>query len=54
MTFQRELLNNYKELKTPEPVGLGDGHTVIIKALGTEKIKFQCSISWKNYYWMHV
>ena len=36
MTFQGEILYNYKEFETPEPVGLGDGRTV--SALGSSKI----------------
>ena len=38
MTFQREVLRNYKEFETPESVGLGDGHDV--NALGVDSIKF--------------
>ena len=37
MTFQGEILYNYKEFETPEPVGLGDGRTV--SALGSGKVK---------------
>ena len=37
MTFQREVLHNYTEFETPQPVGLGDGRTV--EALGTGKVK---------------
>ena len=37
MTFQKELLHDYREFKTPEPVGLGDGHTV--EALGTGRVR---------------
>ena len=37
MTFQRELLCNYREFNTPELVGLGDGHTD--EALGFGRIK---------------
>ena len=28
MTFQKELFHSYREFKTPELVGLGDGHSV--------------------------
>ena len=37
MPFQGEILYNYKEFETPEPVGLGDGCTV--SALGSGKVK---------------
>ena len=37
MTFQGKILYSYKEFETPEPVGLGDGHTV--SALGSGKVK---------------
>ena len=37
MTFQGEILCNYKQFETLEPVGLGDGHTV--SALGSGKVK---------------
>ena len=37
MTFQGEILYNYKEFETPEPVGLGNGLTV--SALGSGKVK---------------
>ena len=37
MTFQGEILYNYNEFETPEPVGLGDGR--IVSALGSGKVK---------------
>ena len=37
MMFQGEILYNYKEFETPEPVGLGDSHT--ISALGSGKVE---------------
>ena len=37
MTFQKELLHDYREFKTPELVGLGDGHSV--EALGVGRVK---------------
>ena len=37
MTFQREILYNYRTFETPKPVGLGDGRTV--EALGNGKVK---------------
>jgi len=37
MTFQWNVLREYKEFDNPEPVQLGDGH--IVDALGTGKIK---------------
>ena len=37
MTFQGEILYNYKKFKSPEPVGLGDGCTV--SPLGSGKVK---------------
>ena len=39
MTFEFEcsILHDYKDFKAPEPVGLGDGHTV--SAIGVGKVK---------------
>jgi 6-phosphogluconolactonase/glucosamine-6-phosphate isomerase/deaminase len=37
MTFQKELLYDYREFETPELVGLGDGHS--IQALGSGHVK---------------
>ena len=37
MTFQRNVLKDYKEFENPEPVQLGDGQTV--SALGEGKVK---------------
>ena len=42
MTFQKELLRDYREFKTPQSVGLGDGHAV--EALGAGRIKFTTEI----------
>ena len=37
MTFECSVLHNYKNFEAPEPVGLGDGHTV--SAVGVGKVK---------------
>ena len=37
MTFESSVLHNYKDFEAPEPVGLGDGHTV--SAIGVGKVK---------------
>ena len=37
MTFECNVLHDYKNFKAPEPVGLGDGHTV--SAVGVGKVK---------------
>ena len=37
MTFQKELLHGCREFKTPELVGLGDGHSV--EALDAGRVK---------------
>ena len=42
MTFQKELLRDYREFKTPQSVGLGDRHAV--EALGAGRIKFTTEI----------
>ena len=42
MTFQKELLRDYREFKTPQSVGFGDGHAV--EALGAGRIKFTTEI----------
>uniref|UniRef100_A0A1X7SVG7 CCHC-type domain-containing protein n=1 Tax=Amphimedon queenslandica TaxID=400682 RepID=A0A1X7SVG7_AMPQE len=53
MTFQREVLRNYKEFEVPESVGLGDGHAV--NALGTGSIKFLSKLpnNKRMIGWMH-
>ena len=43
MTFQREILLDYKEFKSTQLVGLGDGYTV--EALGTGCVKVGNKIS---------
>ena len=42
MTFQKELLRDYREFKTPQSVGLGDGHTV--EALGAGRVKITTEV----------
>jgi len=37
ITFENGMLHDFKEFETPEPVGLGDGHTV--SAVGVGKVK---------------
>ena len=37
MTFESNVLHDYKDFETPELVGLGDGHTV--SAIGVGKVK---------------
>jgi len=38
MTFQKELLSDYCQFKSPEAVGLGDGHTVDAYGAGRVKV----------------
>ena len=42
MTFQKELLCDYREFKTPQSVGLRDGHT--IETLGASRVKITTKI----------
>ena len=37
MTFESNVVHDYKDFETPELVGLGNGHTV--SAIGVDKIK---------------
>ena len=41
MTFEKNVLQQYKEFKAPEPVGLGDGRNVEALGVGSVKVTTQ-------------
>ena len=52
MTFESSILHAYKDFETPEPVGLGDGHTVSAIGVGEVKITTQLHNGERVVCWM--